>query len=77
VNPANGQILWSYRTTGSPPSAARGRIYTSTPEGDLVALNASDGTPVWQCPIRFTLGPLVAGNTVYVCDHTTLYAVRA
>ena len=77
VNPANGQILWSYRTTGSPPSAARGRIYTSTPEGYLVALNASDGTPVWQCPIRFTLGPLVAGKTVYVCDHTTLYAVRA
>jgi outer membrane protein assembly factor BamB len=77
VNPGNGRILWSYPTTGTPPAAARGKIYTSTPEGDLVALNASDGTPAWQCPIRLTLGPLVAGNTVYACDNTTLYAVRA
>jgi outer membrane protein assembly factor BamB len=77
VNPANGQILWSSRTTGAQLAAARGRFYTSTPEGDLVALNAGDGAPVWQCPIRFTLGPVVAGNTIYVCDNTTLYAVRA
>jgi outer membrane protein assembly factor BamB len=43
----------------------------------LVALRASDGTPVWHFPTRFTLGPVVAGNTVYVSDHTTVYAVRA
>jgi outer membrane protein assembly factor BamB len=77
VDPGNGRTVWSYPGTSVTPAAAHGRIYTASPAGDLIALNASDGTPVWQCPIRFTLGPVVAGNTVYVCDNTTLYAVRA
>ena len=77
VDPGNGRTVWSYPGTSVTPAAAHGRIYTASPAGDLIALNASDGTPVWQCPIRFTVGPVVAGNTVYVCDHTTVYAVRA
>jgi outer membrane protein assembly factor BamB len=77
VDPSDGRTLWSYPGASAAPAAAHGRIYTASPAGDLVALNASDGTPVWQCPIRFTAGPLVAGNTVYVCDRTTVYAVRA
>ena len=77
VDPGSGRTAWSYPGASAAPAAARGRIYTASPAGDLIALNASDGTPVWQCPIRFTLGPLVAGNTVYVCDNTTVYAVRA
>jgi outer membrane protein assembly factor BamB len=76
-DPGNGRTVWSYPGASAAPAAAHGRIYTASPAGDLIALNASDGTAVWQCPIRFTLGPLVAGNTVYVCDNTTVYAVRA
>jgi outer membrane protein assembly factor BamB len=77
VDPGNGRTVWSYPGTSVTPAAAHGRIYTASPAGDLIALNASDGTPVWQCPIRFTVGPVVAGNTVCVCDNTTVYAVRA
>jgi outer membrane protein assembly factor BamB len=76
VDPVNGRTVWSYPGASAAPAAAPGRIYTASPDGNLIALNASDGTPVWQCPIRFTLGPLVAGSTVYVCDNTTVYAVR-
>jgi outer membrane protein assembly factor BamB len=76
VDPGNGRTAWSYPGASTGLAAARGRIYTTSPDGDLIALNASDGTPVWQCPIRFTLGPIVVGSTVYVCDNTTVYAVR-
>ncbi len=76
VDPGNGRTAWSYPGASVGLAAARGRIYTTSPDGDLIALNASDGTPVWQCPIRFTLGPIVVGSTVYVCDNTTVYAVR-
>jgi outer membrane protein assembly factor BamB len=76
VDPGNGRAVWSYPGASTGLAAARGRIYTSSPDGSLIALNASDGTAVWQCPIRFTLGPIVVGSTVYVCDNTTVYAIR-
>jgi outer membrane protein assembly factor BamB len=76
VDPGNGRAVWSYPGASTGLAAARGTIYTSSPDGSLIALNASDGTAVWQCPIRFTLGPIVVGSTVYVCDNTTVYAVR-
>ena len=75
VDPGNGRTVWSYPGASAAPAAAHGRIYTASPAGDLIALNASDGTPVWQCPIRFTVGPVAAGNTVFACDNTTVYAV--
>jgi outer membrane protein assembly factor BamB len=78
VDPRDGRALWSYPATApAPPVAAHGRIYTRTPAHELVALNARDGTPAWHCPTRYTFGPHVAGNTVYVCDHTTVYAIPA
>jgi len=78
MNPRDGRALWSYPSTAPvPPAAARGRIYTRTSGHELVALSARDGTPVWHFPTRFTFGPIVSGNTVYVCDHTTVYAVPA
>jgi outer membrane protein assembly factor BamB len=77
VDPGTGQTAWSYPGASAAPAAARGRVYTASPAGDLIALNASDGTPVWQCPVRVTLGPVIAGHTVYVCDNTTVYAVPA
>jgi outer membrane protein assembly factor BamB len=61
----------------SPARSSRGRVYTASPASHLLALNASDGIPVWQCPVRLTLGPVAAGNTVYICDNTTVYAVQA
>jgi outer membrane protein assembly factor BamB len=77
MDPGNGRVAWSYPVAPVTPAAGRGRIYTASTTGDLMALNAGDGTPVWQCPVRFTVGPVVADDTVYVCDNTTLYAVRA
>jgi outer membrane protein assembly factor BamB len=77
VDPGTGRTVWSYPGASAAPAAARGRVYTASPAGDLTALNATDGTPVWHCPIRVTLGPVIAGNTVYACDSTTVYAVPA
>jgi outer membrane protein assembly factor BamB len=77
VDPGTGRTAWSYPGASAAPTAARGRVYTASPASHLIALNASDGTPVWQCPVRVTLGPVAAGNTVYVCDNTTVYAVPA
>jgi outer membrane protein assembly factor BamB len=77
VDPGTGRTVWSYPGASAAPAAARGRVYTASPASHLIALNASDGTPVWQCPVRVTLGPVAAGNTVYICDNTTVYAVPA
>ena len=77
VDPGNGRTVWSFPGASAAPAAARGRVYTTSAASHLIALNASDGTPVWQCPVRVTLGPVAAGNTVYVCDNTTVYAVQA
>jgi outer membrane protein assembly factor BamB len=57
------------------PGGGSGAVYAV--QSSLSALNAGDGAPLWQCPVRFTVGPVVSGDTVYVCDDTTLYAVRA
>ena len=56
VNPGTGRTAWSYPGASAAPAAARGRVCTASPAGDLIALNASDGAPAWQCPIRVTLG---------------------
>ena len=58
VDPGDGRTVWSYPGASAAPAAAHGRIYTASPAGDLIALNASDGTPVWQCPIVSHSGPL-------------------
>jgi len=76
VDPASGRPLWTYPAT-SPPVAANGKIYTTTPARHLIALNATDGTPAWTFPAPLTLGPLLADNTIYICDHTTIHAVPA
>lgn len=77
VDPGTGRTVWSYPGASTAPAAARGRIYTAGSAGALIALNAADGTPIWQCPIGVTLGPVIVGNTVYACDNTTVYAVPA
>jgi outer membrane protein assembly factor BamB len=77
VDPGNGRTVWTYPGASAPPAAARDRIYTASPAGNLIALHARDGTPVWQCPVRVTLGPLIDGDTVYACDDTTVYAIPA
>ena len=56
VNPGTGRTAWSYLGASAAPAAARGRVCTASPAGDLITLNASDGAPAWQCPIRVTLG---------------------
>jgi len=77
VDPGNGRTVWTHPGASAAPAAARGRVYTVGPAGDLIALDASEGTLVWKCPIRFTLGPVVVGDTVLICDNTTIHAVPA
>jgi hypothetical protein len=47
------------------------------PGPHATGLPSGDGTPVWHFPARFSLGPVVADDTVYVSDHTMVYAVPA
>src|SRR5689334_21329006 len=47
VNPGTGRTAWSYPGASAAPAAARGRVCTASPAGDLIALNASDGAPAW------------------------------
>src|ERR1700678_1247651 len=39
VDPGNGRTAWSYPGASTGLAAARGRIYTASPDGDLIALN--------------------------------------
>src|ERR1035437_4035088 len=78
---STGALVWKYTTNGgiifSSPAVANGVVYIGSEDGNLYALNASTGVPLWQ----YTTGnaiyssPAVANGVVYVGSHDgNLYA---
>jgi outer membrane protein assembly factor BamB len=65
LDPATGALLWSFATSGgtygAAPTAANGLIYVGNNIGQLFALSASTGQPVWS---RDDLGPITGSPVV-------------
>ena len=75
MHASNGTKIWTYPTKTA-PVIAKGIVYAASAGGELVALRASDGRPMWHSPVLFTVGPVIAANAVYVSDVTNVYALR-
>ncbi|MGH7447421.1 MAG: PQQ-binding-like beta-propeller repeat protein, partial [Longimicrobiales bacterium] len=95
LNAETGALLWQYRhavpldvplccgNVNRGVAVARGRVFYVTPNGHLVALDATNGRPVWQqvfVDVRAgesaTLAPLVVKNLVIVGSSGAEYGVR-
>lgn len=51
LNPMSGAVLWKYTSSSStfrPPVGMNGKIYANTKGGELIALNADNGSLVWK-----------------------------
>jgi outer membrane protein assembly factor BamB len=87
LSTANGDILWAseecrYSGSSYPVVAVNGIVYASA-SGSLIALNAKDGTKLWN----YTIGgdvympssPAVANGVVYIgsADNHKVYALDA
>lgn len=71
AQPIQGRLRWSFATDGplgASPIVADGRLYLSTQDGRILALEAGTGRLVWEYratgPVDAT--PAVAGDLVYV-----------
>jgi polyvinyl alcohol dehydrogenase (cytochrome) len=70
--PDASQELWRFATptsglTLSPVAVAKGVVYTTSLDGNLYAIRASDGAPLAQVQIgAHTSGPSVSGGRVFV-----------
>ena len=68
-----GEIFWSG------PVLASGKLYLASTRGQLMQVDAQDGsqTPVAELKDGVSLGPIVAGGTLYVLDNSgTISAFR-
>lgn len=81
LDPETGQLKWAFplqgRTFGGLLSTAGGLVFGSSAEGDVFALNSSDGTPLWN----FRTGGQMYSNPIsYSVDgrqHVTVAAGHA
>src|SRR5678816_1195540 len=65
------QEVWSTElgvTTGGAPVADGQRLYLTTTDNRVIALNLEDGSPVWTFEERAPIGeaPIAAGDRVYL-----------
>ena len=76
LNPSNGKIIWK-KNIGSPirtsPTAAQGKVFVVSTEGQVFCLDAGSGTEVWskigstgKARILDNVSPAVYGSTVVV-----------
>ncbi len=81
-----GELLWHQisdrypNSSESTPALADGVIYVGTTEGNVLALNASDGSKLWAFPTESTVAasPAVVRGVVYVIScNGTFYALNA
>jgi alcohol dehydrogenase (cytochrome c) len=95
LNAATGEELWRYRhavpldiplccgNVNRGVAVARGRVFYSSPNGTLVALDGSTGRPVWskqwldpRAGESSTMAPLIVKNMVIVGSSGAEYGVR-
>jgi len=73
-NPVNGQQLWRVEALSSEPAAspasANGIVFVATEYSKLTAINAADGTVLWDNieVLPDTSSPVATADNVYVAD---------
>jgi outer membrane protein assembly factor BamB len=79
LEPASHTLLWRRpASTAVRPVVAAGVVYAGSTGYEILARQPGDGSELWQSePAILTLGPAVAGGTVFVAVATTVYALRA
>jgi outer membrane protein assembly factor BamB len=82
----SGAVLWDQsipsnnQPVRSAPAVANGRLFEGSGDGNLYALDASNGSQLWSFPTGGPVNssPAVAGGIVYVgSDSGTLFAIKA
>ncbi|MFN3647986.1 MAG: PQQ-dependent dehydrogenase, methanol/ethanol family [Armatimonadota bacterium] len=95
LDAVTGDVLWQYKhaipldtplccgNVNRGVAVARGKVFVATPNGRLIALDATNGKPVWTqvwCDVRAgesaTMAPLVVKNLVLVGSSGAEYGVR-
>ncbi|WP_394741138.1 outer membrane protein assembly factor BamB family protein [Natronococcus roseus] len=69
------EAVWTFERATGEAAVADGVVYASTPDG-IVALDAADGSTIWETTDVDANRPSVVGDTVYVVDDE-LYALDA
>lgn len=70
----DGKVLWSFASSSGKQvhlgAVAHGRVYATSEDGNLYALDPETGSLLWTAPIGGRLATLatVAGNTIYVAS---------
>jgi outer membrane protein assembly factor BamB len=87
LNTSNGNIVWDYWVQlgqglyfSCSPTVANGIVYIGNDNGNVYALNATEGTKIWSYPTGgFVMScPAVFGGIVYVGSYdNNLYALNA
>jgi outer membrane protein assembly factor BamB len=94
-NITSGEKLWSYHSSDIPkngdsfvspisePVLANNVLLLASQNGDVTALNLSDGSTIWQYQLktalwqeRSTTTPVTSNNTVFVSSPTTVYGLK-
>ena len=81
--PSELALLWKFKTGGPVKSSAaleNGRVYIGSDDGQLYALQLSDGHKLWTCKTEGSVesSPLVLSNRVFVgSTDGFLYCVDA
>lgn len=72
ISPQGGSVIWQSEVFSREPLSTDGtRVFATDPEGQVYALNASNGEILWRQPglkFRFPSGPAVTPAGVYVAD---------
>jgi outer membrane protein assembly factor BamB len=85
TGPLTNQIKWTYTTDNtvfgvySSPSIVNGVVYVGATDGKTYALNASNGTQIWNYNTGTAVysSPCVVGGLVYVGSGNKLYGLNA
>jgi len=79
-NPNNGQQLWRLECLSSEPAAsiasANGIVFTATEYAKLTAINAADGTVLWEDNFHLpdTSSPVATPDNVYIATGYGVFA---
>lgn len=80
--PAGNQTFWKFQTSGpikSSPAVAEGKVFVGSTDGYLYAVNATDGTKLWEFWAGSAVNsPTVGFGKVFItCAGGVAYALNA